>query len=171
MTLWTSNQRFEGTFQLSVFVIFHFTELAHWADSVLESRCLFAGMFVCPLWRRHPLAFERSSPQVTRPEPRPLIGPPLHTPWEGPYRPLRVTCHISCVTCHVSHVMCHVSQVTCHVSNVPCHFFFFFSFSFFLSLFSVSDSEILISCREHSWTPSHFFQSWHYFVQICSHRK
>ena len=42
-----------------------FTESAHWADSVIESRCLSVCtsvcVYVCPLWRRPFLSMERSS--------------------------------------------------------------------------------------------------------------
>ena len=85
-----------------------FTELAHWADSVIESRCPSVCMSVCPLWRRPFLSLERSSSH------------PLCHPLGAP------GCHVSCVMCHVSHVTCHVSHVMCHLS----HFFLFF-FCFF----------------------------------------
>ena len=88
--------------------------LGRFSHRVAMSICLY----VCPLWRRHPLALERSSPQVTWPDARPLIGPPLHTAWEGPCGPLRVIRHMSCV-------MCHMSRVTCHMSRVTCNFFFY----------------------------------------------
>ena len=82
-------------------IVFHWIgPLGRFSHRVVMSVCVY----VCPLWRRPFLSLERSSPQVTWPDPRHLIGPPLHIPWEG-------------VMCHVSRVMCHMSHVTCHVSR------------------------------------------------------
>ena len=54
-----------------IFLIF--TELAHWADSVIESRCPYVCTSVGPL----PVKFISRpliGPQVTWPDPRPLTG-------------------------------------------------------------------------------------------------
>ena len=76
-----------------------FTESAHWADSVIESRCPCVCTSVCmSVPCEEDLSFHW----------RGLLHTPCVTPWEGP--PM----------CHVSRVMCHVSRVTCHVSLVTC---------------------------------------------------
>ena len=87
-----------------------FTESAHWADSVIESRCPCVCTSACVFVPcEEDLSFHW----------RGL----LHTPCVTPWGPLGVMCHVSCAMCHVSHVICHVSP-----APVTCNFFVFYIF-------------------------------------------